>query len=63
MTPLTLPTPARGEGISLFACCLLHFLNRESFSCVVFLPLPLRERTEVRGVVQLNRIYSSVFVQ
>src|ERR1051326_996008 len=54
-TPLTLPSPARGEGIRCFAPLRLRSLNSDSLSHNGPLPLPLRERTEVRGVVRLYR--------
>ena len=52
--PLTLPSPARGEGILQRKPHQLRSLNGDSFSRGGLLPLPLRERIEVRGVVNFN---------
>src|SRR6266487_3097404 len=65
-TPLTLPSPPRGEGIWSFPLRLSHSPNGDSFSGDGLLPLPLGERTEVRGIVCRNcivtaKLCSSVF--
>ena len=52
--PLTLPSPARGEGLLRRKPHQLRSLHGDSFSRGGLLPLPLRERIEVRGVVNFN---------
>ena len=61
--PLTLPSPASrstqrlstgGEGIVHRKPHQLRSLNGDSFSRGGLLPLPLRERIEVRGVANFN---------
>ena len=53
-SPLTLPSPPRGEEISMFALWPSCTPNGDPPSHVGFLPLPLGERIEVRGVVRFN---------
>src|ERR1041384_2930958 len=59
-TPLTLPSPPRGEEIPLFAPRLLRQPNDASFSRGGALPLPLGERIEVRGVVRRSCIVTAL---
>ena|ERR1041384_7323976 len=58
-TPLTLPSPPRGEEIPQFAPRLLRPPNSDSFSRGGLLPLPLGKRIEVRGIMRRHCIVTA----
>src|ERR1051326_2402452 len=55
-TPLTLPSPARGEGILYGARRRFYSPNGDRISSSGIFPLPLRERIKVRGLRFFNCI-------